>query len=76
MNCSSNTRDVSRIRLERRRRGWTIIDLANAAGCSPSTVANAERGYVPDRLAERLGRVLGLSPAALKPARHEGPEAA
>jgi transcriptional regulator with XRE-family HTH domain len=61
--------NTSRVRLERSKRGWTVIQLATAAGVSPATITAAERGYIPDGVANRLSRVLGLPVAALKPRR-------
>ena len=58
------------LRLLRRRRkakGWTVRDLAEAAGISPSYVSLIENGHKsPDpSITERIGRALGLDPELL-----------
>jgi len=59
-----------RIRLARQHKGWTQVELAEAAGLSSNYVARLERGelgaslFVASRLAEALGTTLdGLAQA-------------
>lgn len=50
------------LRRRRRDKGWTVRDLAQAAGISPSYVSLIENGHKsPDpAITERIGRALGL----------------
>jgi transcriptional regulator with XRE-family HTH domain len=63
----ATTKSTSPLRLERLRRGMTILELAQAAGCCPSTISNAEKGYFPNHLVARLAVALGVPVATLKP---------
>src|SRR5262245_59772391 len=64
---SDTTRNVvPPVRGLRLERGWTLLKLAVLAGCSPSTVCAAERGYLPGRLANRLAHALGVDPLDLR----------
>jgi UDP-N-acetylglucosamine 1-carboxyvinyltransferase len=65
-----------RIRLARQQKGWTQVELAEAAGLSSNYVARLERGelgaslFVAARLAEALGTTLdGLAQSGGAPAR-------
>jgi transcriptional regulator with XRE-family HTH domain len=51
----------------RKEKGWTVRDLAAAAGVSPSYVSLIENGHkIPDaRTIERLGRALDIDPRLL-----------
>ena len=57
----------SMVRIERRKRGWTQRQLADACGCVPTAVANVERGSrMPSlTLAVALAGALDVSLAAL-----------
>lgn len=57
------------LRIYRVARGYTGRQLAALAGVTPATVSNLEtRKYPPQpEVAERIGRVLQVSPAALFP---------
>lgn len=69
---NSNTHSLeaipeSALRRERRRRGWSQVELARRAGCCLNTVSLAERiGHVSPAMAQRLGRALGIEPRELQ----------
>lgn len=53
------------IRAERRRRGWSQLDLALRAGVDTATIGGIERGTIrrpTRRTLERLAAALGLPP--------------
>jgi ribosome-binding protein aMBF1 (putative translation factor) len=59
-------RKLLKIRRERRRRGWTQVDLAYHARVPVSEVSRCEMGYgTYPSYAERLADVLGLRPEEL-----------
>jgi transcriptional regulator with XRE-family HTH domain len=58
--------DGERVEAMRQERGLSRHALAQEAGISPSTVANAERGGVVRlRTVRRVSRVLGVPPKSL-----------
>jgi len=56
------TREVSRLELERRKRGWTQKDLADRLSVWPQFVSAIERGRVQpsDAVRKQLGRLFKM----------------
>ena len=54
---------MTRLEFERRRRGWTQVELAHVAGVANTSVSRYERGWAKPYPAEaiRLARALGIT---------------